>query len=93
MDHGIAPGHGGLDRGHVEHVAGDGLDVRVLVEAGRSQGIAPEGVEHDDLVVRGEALDEVRTDEAGTTGQKNAPSRKGGNWKRSVAHGGVKAVS
>ena len=55
------------------------LTWRVLVEPGRTQGIAPEGVEHDDLVVRGQALDQVRADEPGAARQENASS--GNRWE------------
>jgi len=93
VDDGVAPGHRGRHRVRIEHVGGDGLDVRVPVETRRPERVAPEGVEHHDVVVGSETLDQVRADEAGAPGQEDAPSRNSGYRKRNVAHGEEEAVS
>jgi hypothetical protein len=87
MDDHVATLHGGFHRGGIEHVALDGSHMRVLVEPRRPEGIAPEGVEHDDFVVRSESFHQVRADESGAARQENSPSRNHGIRKRTVAHG------
>ena len=74
MDHRIAAFHGGLHSNSIKHVALDSAHVRMLIQPGGAKGIAPEGVEHNDLVVRGKPLHQVRADEAGAACQKNASS-------------------
>ena len=87
VNHDIAALHGGLHRSGIEHVALDGADMRVLVEAGWTQSVAPKGVEHDDLVVGGESLYQVRADKAGAAGEKDSPPGNCGTCKRTIAHG------
>jgi hypothetical protein len=94
MDDCVTALHGPPNGLPVQHIALNECHMGVLVQPGRRQGVASEGVKDHDFVVIGQAFRQVGADEARPPSKQKPTTRDACGWCRTiVSHGQPSSTS